>query len=359
MRTIVVDLNERSYPILIGKGLLKQAGALLAEAAFPKRTTLITDKNVAALHLKTLNSSLKRAGFEAHVIVMPAGEPQKSLKRAEAIYGELLSNGRTRDSSIIAFGGGVVGDVSGFVAATFRRGVPYVQIPTTLLGQMESSIGGKTGVNHALGKNAIGAFYQPRMVLSDLSLLASLPRRELFCGLGEILKYAFLSEDMFELISRNLDAILAFNVSAMEEVVCRCVELKAAMIEVDERETLPVGGRMVLNVGHTVGHALESLSAYRLHHGEAVLIALRVELAAALDSGILIERDFRRLDELIAKAKFSPNISYISHAKIVNYLYKKGAPKFVLPRRIGEIVSTKEISATLLAGALKTTLRGG
>ncbi len=358
MRTVRVELGERSYPILIGKETLSAFPEVCHEHAVPKRIGVITDANVAGLYLRPLMNMLRRNGFEPLDIVIPQGERQKSLARAKSIYERLLQHQFDRSSALIAFGGGVVGDLTGYVAATYRRGIPCVQVPTTLLGQVESSIGGKVGVNHASRKNAVGVFYQPAFVFSDVNLLTSLPRREVVCGLGELLKYAYLSQELFTLISEHLDGIMNKDLDIIEEIVARCNVMKAKMISEDERDLSPTGGRMVLNLGHTIGHALEVLSNYRLHHGEAVLIGLRWELSIAEEMQCIGQADFERLDGLLQRVRYDPNIDFISRGKLISAIFGKNPrATFILPRAVGKVEKV-EIDRSLAQSVLKKVKAG-
>src|ERR1051326_4527670 len=255
MRTITVELGERSYPIYVGRGILTDLPGKFSSHKLSSRIAIVSDRNVASRHLKRLSGILRRSGIPFIPLLMPAGERQKSLSRFNTITAQLLGAGHRRGFAIAAFG-----DVAGFVAANYRRGTPFVQIPTTLLGQVESALGGKVGVNHPLGKNAVGTFYQPKFVFSDIDLLLTLPPRELVCGLGEVLKYAILDAGIYALMEAHLDSIVRLDPEILEETVVRCNMLKAAMISEDERETRPEGGRMVLNLGHRIGHVLEELS---------------------------------------------------------------------------------------------------
>jgi 3-dehydroquinate synthase len=354
-----VELGERSYPIHLGNDIIHTFPALYRSMDLPSRAAVVTDSNVAASHLKKFSAVLTKEGIESVRIIIPPGERQKSLTRANRLYADLLNRGFTRKDALIAFGGGVVGDLAGFVAATFRRGIPFVQVPTTLLAQAESAVGGKTGVNLASLKNAVGAFYQPKFVFSDVRFLATLPRREIICGLGEVVKYGYLDETMFAFLERHLDDVLQKHLDVIQEVVLRCNAMKAKMISEDERETDPEGGRMVLNLGHTIGQALEVLSNYRLHHGEAVLIALKWELAIARQAGILAEDDFNKLLGLVSRVPFEPDLHSISASALIQQILGNNkAVRFVLPRSIGKIESSISIDKTSVLSAMKKMLGG-
>lgn len=272
-RVLEVALGDRSYSIVIGTGLLDDVGPRVRQLLSGSRVTVITNPTVGALYLQPILESLRHAGFTPRPIEIPDGEEHKNLEVLSSIYDALLEDGVDRGTPIMALGGGVVGDVSGFAAATVLRGVPYVQIPTTLLAQVDSSVGGKTGINHKRGKNLIGAFYQPRLVVCDIETLASLPRRELLAGLAEVIKYGvILDARLFGLIEERLDDVLSLDKPLLCQLVARSCELKAMVVGRDERET---DYRAILNFGHTLAHAVENVTGYgRYLHGEAVAIGL-------------------------------------------------------------------------------------
>ncbi len=281
METVTVDLRDRSYPICIGAGTLDQLGERLAQLRVGRRAAVVTNPVVGQLYKDTVVHSLKQAGFEPAVIDVPDGEEHKNLAWLTFLYDRLIDARLDRESPVVALGGGVIGDLAGFTAATFLRGIPLVQVPTTLLAQVDSSVGGKTAVNHAAGKNLIGAFHQPRLVWTDVHTLRSLPRRELHAGLAEVIKYgATLSPSLFDLLESRLESVLALEDDLLIEIVRLCCTLKAMVVGEDERET---GNRAILNFGHTVGHAIEMLTEYRRYlHGEAV--AMGMAFAARLSS---------------------------------------------------------------------------
>jgi 3-dehydroquinate synthase len=349
MKTLRVHLGPRSYPIIVGKDILPDLPSFLAERGLPASIAVVTDARVARLHAAPLVALLRRSGCRVTELVLAPGERQKSLANAERIITHLLTEKHTRRSALLAFGGGVVGDVAGFAAATFRRGIPLIQVPTTLLAQVESAIGGKTAVNHALSKNAIGAFHQPSLVVSDVALLATLPKREIICGLGEIVKYGMINKQIFTVLDRRLEDILAGDPAALQEIILRCNAVKAALIRDDEREELPSGGRAVLNLGHTVGHALEDLSRYRLRHGEAVVVGLRWELRIALAAGIISARDAARFEGLLARIPFHPPLDAIPRERIVERVVAHSASAgMVVPRAPGSILVTRDIPAAVI-----------
>jgi 3-dehydroquinate synthase len=272
--TVPVSLGQRSYDIHIGEGLLSRAGDIVAPFMKRPMTAIVTDENVAAAHLAALERALAAKGIRSTAIVMPPGEATKSYKHLAELCDRLLAAGIERRDRIIAFGGGVIGDLAGFAAAILRRGVDFIQIPTTLLAQVDSSVGGKTGINSPHGKNLIGAFHQPLAVITDITLLDTLPRRELAAGYAEVAKYGLLGDEgFFAWLEGSAPAILRGDTQARIHAVRRSCEAKAAIVAEDETET---GVRALLNLGHTFGHALESATGYsqRLLHGEGVSIGM-------------------------------------------------------------------------------------
>jgi len=300
VRTITVALGERSYPIHIGSGLLAESGALLGSLPSP-RAVVVTNPTVAGLHLDPLRQALSKAGIRSEAILVPDGEQHKDWPTLSEIHTRLLEIGAERSTTLLALGGGVIGDLAGFAAATYQRGIPLVQVPTTLLAQVDSSVGGKTAINHPLGKNMIGAFYQPRAVISDTATLATLPAREYVAGIAEVIKCGAIRDlRLFEWLEANMDRLLARDPEAIAHAVSESCRIKAAIVATDERES---GERALLNFGHTFGHAIEAATGYGSWlHGEAV--AAGMELAAALSERVsgLAADEARRLRSLIVRA---------------------------------------------------------
>ena len=298
-RTLTVALGERSYPIHIGAGLLEQ-GALLAPYIEHRRAAIITNATVAALYAERLERALAGAGVSCLRIEIPDGERYKDWATLDGVFGQLLKAQTDRHTTLVALGGGVVGDLAGFAAATYQRGVPFIQVPTTLLAQVDSSVGGKTAINHALGKNMIGAFHQPRAVIADLTTLDTLPPRELASGLAEVVKHGAIHDAaFFAWIEENAEALVSRRIDALEHAVLRSCEIKAAVVAEDERES---GARALLNFGHTFGHAIESGQGYGAWlHGEA--ISAGMVLAARLSAQLLglPATDAARLQALLAR----------------------------------------------------------
>jgi 3-dehydroquinate synthase len=307
VETVTVELGDRSYPIIIGNRLLPGIGARLAALFTTDRATLVTNHTVGELYAARVMASLQEAGFRTTVIEIPDGEEHKNLAWLAFIYDRLLDARAERGSPIFALGGGVIGDLTGFAAATFLRGVPFVQLPTTLLAQVDSSVGGKTGINHPAGKNLIGAFYQPRLVLVDTDTLRTLPRREFASGLAEVIKYGvILDAKLFALIEAELDGILALDRDLLRHVVRESCALKAMVVRQDERED---DWRSVLNFGHTLGHAIETLTEYKRYlHGEAVAIGMALAAKLSHVRGYCKQETMQRIVELLKRAKLPVDV---------------------------------------------------
>ena len=300
MRTVEVALGARSYPIYIGGGLMDELAAFVRTADFSPRGLLVTDREVGGLYAAQVTAVLKDAGILAEIVTVPAGEPSKSLDVANIIYTRAIELGLDRKSPIFALGGGVVGDLAGFVAATYMRGVPFVQIPTSLLAQVDSSVGGKVAVNHPLGKNLIGAFYQPAAVFIDLRFLASLPPREIASGLGEIVKYGIISDAaFFAWLEAHTGDVRALERDAAAYMIARSCEIKADVVARDEYEG---GLRRILNFGHTIAHAIEKETGYtRYRHGEAVAVGMAGAAYISEEMGLLAPEERARIEELIRR----------------------------------------------------------
>ena len=298
-RVVRVELGEQSYDIRIGYQLESEIRDFVGKAGFSDRALIVTDGNVGPLYGGRLQKLLMEAGLpRAEVFTVQAGEPSKSLGVAEQIYTRCIELGMDRKSPIFALGGGVVGDLAGFIAATYMRGVPFVQLPTSLLAQVDSSVGGKVAVNHALGKNLIGAFYQPRAVFMDLSLTDSLPPREISTGLGEVVKYGLIyDEEFFSFLEQHVDSILALEPAALTHIIARSCEIKAAVVSEDEKEA---GLRRILNFGHTIAHAIEKETGYqRYNHGEAVAIGMVGAIDISIRLGLLDSTVLPRVKALL------------------------------------------------------------
>ncbi len=298
MKTFEVELGERSYPIHIGAGLLSRAD-LLAPHVAGRQVMVITNETVAPLYLETLRKSL--SGFDVHECILPDGEAHKTLSTAEKIFEALLAVPCDRQVTLVALGGGVIGDITGFVAGCYQRGVPFLQVPTTLLAQVDSSVGGKTAVNSRLGKNMIGLFYQPRCVLADTDTLSTLPARELAAGTAEVIKTALIRDSsLFEWLEINVHNLIGLDAAIVAEAVARCCDIKAAVVAEDERES---GVRALLNLGHTFGHAIETgLGHGAWLHGEAVAAGICMAADLSVRSGLIREDERARIEALIVAA---------------------------------------------------------
>jgi 3-dehydroquinate synthase len=354
VRTVSVQLGHRSYAIGIGAGLLARLGGECARLKLGARCAIITDTNVGKRFAKAAFNSLATKGFSPSLIVVPAGETAKSLKTVQTGYDLLASHRLERKSFIVALGGGVVGDLAGFVAATYLRGIAFVQVPTTLLAQVDSSVGGKVGVNLKAGKNLVGAFYQPRLVLCDLDTLATLPKREYRAGLAEVIKYGIIYDArLFAQLEQDLPRLLRREPKTLANVIARCCEIKAEVVGQDETES---GLRAILNFGHTIGHAIENISGYgRYLHGEAIAIGqvAAAKLSFALTG--LSGRDASRIADLFKLAGLPSciKLNAIQRKKLFTAmkLDKKvsgGEVKFVLAKKIGRVVCGQQVADELI-----------
>jgi 3-dehydroquinate synthase len=298
MEVVNVELGDRAYPIYIGAGCLADLGKRLAETGCGKRVAVVTNSTIANIYLGAVTTALSTAHFEAAAIQIPDGEEHKNLAWLAFVYDRLIDAGIDRGGAVIALGGGVVGDLAGFAAATYLRGVACVQVPTTLLAQIDASVGGKTGINHAAGKNLLGAFRQPRFVLADVDCLGTLPRREYVAGLAEVIKTgAILDAELFQLLEAELPSVLRQDRELMVRIVRRCCQLKALVVAEDETEG---GYRAILNFGHTIGHAIESLTDYTTYlHGEAVAIGMAAAARVSHRLGRCDKATVGRITQLI------------------------------------------------------------
>ncbi|HEV8341169.1 MAG TPA: 3-dehydroquinate synthase [Candidatus Binatia bacterium] len=341
MRTLTVNLGDRSYPIHVGEKLLPHIGEFLQQVGCRGKVGIVTNPTVAALYLGPVQEGLSHSGFKVTSILLPDGEEHKNLSALSTIYDRLIADRFERDAFIIALGGGVIGDMAGFAAATLLRGISYVQVPTTLLAQVDSSIGGKTGVNHQGGKNLIGAFYQPRLVVVDLEALRTLPRREFVSGLAEVIKCGIIADpELFALLEREMERLLTLEGKLLEQIVAASCAIKARIVEKDEHEA---DLRSVLNFGHTVGHALEAATRYgRFLHGEAVAIGMVCAASISVNQGACAKESFKRIRQLIAAAELPVRLpSDIRLPDIIKNMEvdKKSAGgriKFVLCEGIGK-----------------------
>jgi 3-dehydroquinate synthase len=355
MQTLNVNLGERSYPILIGEGLLSQPGLILPHLA-QNQVAIGTNSTVAPLYLDILRQSLEQDNVKVVPIILADGEVYKNTDTLNQIYDALLTHRCERKTTLIALGGGVIGDLTGFAAATYLRGVPFIQVPTTLLSQVDSSVGGKTGINHPLGKNMIGAFYQPKLVLADTATLNTLPDRELSSGLAEVIKYGLIRDlAFFEWLEQNMAKLLVREPAALAYAIRRSCENKAEVVAADEREG---GIRAWLNLGHTFGHAIESGMGYGVWlHGEAVAAGTMLAADLSRRLGWIDEAEVERVRKLFEAANLPVIAPGLGTEKYLEFmgLDKKvegGKIRFVLMRAIGEATVTGEVPDALLRDTL-------
>ena len=357
MRALTVALGERSYPIRIGRGLVGDAGALLAPLLPSPRVVIVSNPVVAAHWLAPLRGSLAAAGVATEAILIPDGETHKNWATLYDVLTRLLEAKAERGTTLVALGGGVVGDVGGFAAAIYQRGMPFVQVPTTLLAQVDSSVGGKTGVNHPLGKNMIGAFHQPRAVLIDTGCLATLPERELVAGLAEVVKYgAIRSAAFLDWLEANVERLRARDDDALTHAIAESCRIKAEIVAADERES---GDRALLNFGHTFGHAIEAGLGYgEWLHGEAVGTGMVMAATLSARMGLVTEADAARLARLVERAGLPvdpPKLGAERYRELMGRDKKvaAGAIRFVLLRGLGDAFVTAAVSDADLAAVLR------
>lgn len=362
MKTVTVDLGERSYPIYVEDGCLTNIGEFLAKHYSGKRTALITDSIVKNYYASPVEKSLKDSGFEVTLVEMPPGEPFKTLSVLESVFDRLIEQRFSRDTVIISLGGGVVGDLAGFAASALLRGVKFVQIPTTIIAQTDSSVGGKVAVNHRLGKNLIGAFYQPLFVFIDPAVLKTLPPREVNAGMSEVIKYgAIKDEAFFTFIEENCESLKNLqDIEKIEKAVIRSCEIKAEVVAIDEKES---GLRRILNFGHTIGHAIENITGYKVYlHGEAVALGMIAAGWISAELGMLDKDKFERLEKVIRKIDI-PNLiisdtarnkktdTRLLEAVARDKKVKEGKVNFVLLNDIGKTVIRNDVPDELIIEA--------
>ncbi len=354
-RAIPVGLGERAYQVLVGDGLLDAAGRLVAPFLKRGRTAVVSDETVWRLHGERLTAALEAAGVRALPVIVPPGEQTKSFQGLDDVCDRLLALELDRGDIVTAFGGGVVGDLAGFAAAIYKRGIDFVQIPTTLLAQVDSSVGGKTAIDTPRGKNLIGAFHQPKLVLADLSVLSTLSDREMRAGYAEIIKYGLLGDRaFFEWLEANVAAVLARDPSALAHAVARSIEMKAEIVAEDEKEQ---GRRALLNLGHTFGHALESETGYgeALLHGEAVGAGMALAFRFSAGQGLLPGQDAERATRAIAASGLPTRLQDVAGhpfdaARLVAHMGQDkkaegGRLTFILARALGEAFVAKDVDA--------------
>lgn len=357
MRTLSVSLGDRSYPIHIGAGLLDNV-KLFPQQLLRGKAVVITNQTIAPLYLERVLTTLRSAGAQCIPVVLPDGEAYKSWETLNKIFDELLSNRCERKTPLIALGGGVIGDLTGFAAATYQRGVPFIQLPTTLLAQVDSSVGGKTAINHPMGKNMVGAFYQPQAVIADMDTLRTLPPRELAAGLAEVIKYGFLGDAEFlDWLDHNVERLTALEPEALAFAVERSCQDKAAIVARDERET---GDRALLNFGHTFGHAIEAGMGYgEWLHGEAVGAGMVMAARFSEKLGLIGKADVQRVVDLLVRAKVpvaAPNLGVERYLDLMGHDKKVegGRIKFILLKKLGQAFICNQYDQALLREILAT-----
>jgi 3-dehydroquinate synthase len=361
MRTLTVALESRSYPIHIGAGLLERGDLILPHLKSPL-AAVISNQTVAPLYLAKLSATLKAGGVHVTEIVLPDGEQHKNWQTLNLVFDALLQNRCERATTLIALGGGVVGDLAGFAAATYQRGIPFIQVPTTLLAQVDSSVGGKTGINHPLGKNMIGAFWQPRLVLADTDTLRTLPERELSAGLAEVIKYGLIrDEPFFEWLEGNMDRLRAREPEALTHAIERSCANKAEVVAADETES---GLRALLNLGHTFGHAIEAGLGYgEWLHGEAVAAGTVMAMALSRRLGWLGQGEFARAVALFERAGLptrGPALGADRYLELMTLDKKVAAGKLrlILLEGIGRGVIRSDVPAADVRAAIEICCHG-
>ena len=355
METLTVALGERAYPIHVGRGLLDRCDLLVPFLRQPK-VAIVTNSTVAPLYLERLAQSLRRAGVDVADILLPDGEQFKNWQTLNSIFDALLQRRCERSTTLVALGGGVVGDMTGFAAACFQRGMPFIQIPTTLLAQVDSSVGGKTAINHPLGKNMIGAFYQPKLVLADTDTLGTLPDRELRAGLAEVIKYGVIRDlAFFEWLEENIEHCLQRDPEALAEAICRSCRNKAEVVVADEHER---GERALLNLGHTFGHAIEAGLGYgEWLHGEAVAAGTMMAAQLSLQLGWIASPEVARVEHLLQRARLpvtGPTLAVERYLELMRHDKKVLAGKLnlVLLKGVGHAVVSDAASLAEVASAI-------
>jgi 3-dehydroquinate synthase len=339
--SVKVSLADRTYDIVVGVGLLDSLGRRLQALGYGGKVGVVTDAAVGKLYGSRAMRAIKSAGLDGHLIVVPAGERTKTLRWVTRVLDELVKGRFERTSALVALGGGVIGDLTGFAASIYLRGIPFIQVPTTLVAQVDSSVGGKTGVNHSLGKNLIGSFYQPRLVLSDIGTLKTLPPREWLGGLAEVIKYGVIADEPFFMyLEQHMDSLLKMKEEPIRHIVTQSCQIKAAVVMEDERES---DRRRILNYGHTIGHALESWGKYKtLIHGEAVAIGMVQEASLSHHLGLCNQDLVTRQRDVIRRAGLPDSLPKITFTELWTAMQHdkkvaQGRVHSVFPERIGQV----------------------
>jgi len=356
MKKLRIDLADRSYDILIGRNLLPSVGDYLVHRERTRRALVVTNPVINKLYGKRLSEGLQNAGLEMECVEIPEGETHKTLQDAQTVYDHLIQNQYDRSTLLVALGGGVIGDLTGFIAATFLRGIPYIQVPTTLLSQVDSSVGGKTAVNHPQGKNLIGAFYQPQLVAIDLDTLSSLPADEFRAGMAEIIKYGVIEDPkLFAFLEKNSEKILAQDTECLAHIIETSCAIKAKVVERDERES---NYRMVLNFGHTIGHAVEALTDYsQFKHGEAIAIGMVYAAKLSCQLGQCSPEAVQRIESLVKQYGLPSRLPEFSADDYIQTVYRDKKAhdrniRFVLVKDIGRVEIVDRVAEADIQKAL-------
>ena len=360
MNTIKVNLKERSYNITIGSKSIGEIPTLIEQKNFLGPVIIITDNIVRKKAKKIIDNVINKITNNVYIVTVPSSEKSKSLSIFEKTVYQISKKTKKHKPFIIALGGGVVGDLAGFIASTYRRGVDFIQIPTTLLAQVDSSIGGKVGIDLLQGKNLIGSFYQPKHVLMDIDFLKTLPKRQIKNGLAEVVKYGIIKDKgFFDFLENNIKDIILLKNQVLEKVIYNCAKIKASIVEKDERDEKDL--RIILNFGHTLGHAIESASGYSMlyNHGESVAIGMILACDIAVNMGLLDVKEFIRIKTFISNIGLPTRIKNLSIKDILNSLkydkkFIKGITRFVLPRKIGKVEIVENIPLSLIKKILKS-----
>ena len=356
MKTLTVELGARSYPIHIGQGLLSDT-SLIAPHIHGKSAVIVTNTTVAPLYLEHLQEHLTQVGVQHKAIILPDGEEFKTLDTLNQVYTGLLEGHFDRKTTLIALGGGVIGDITGFAAASYQRGIHFIQIPTTLLSQVDSSVGGKTGVNHPLGKNMIGAFYQPQVVIIDINTLNTLPDRELSAGISEVIKYGILGDQaFFEWLEKHIDQLMSRDAEALSYAIARSCQDKADIVAADEKEQ---GQRALLNLGHTFGHAIETGMGYgKWLHGEAVACGMAMAAELSMQLGWIDDNAVERIRNILSRANLPVdppaeiNADRFMDLMSVDKKVLDGQLRLVLLKSIGHAIVTSDFDFSKLRQTL-------
>jgi len=355
MKKVKIELGSYGYGIRVGTGLLARIGLWMKERGFSSQAVIITDTTVEGLYAEVLERGLANAGFDVTILEVPSGEEQKSLETAGRLYGDLTEAYAERTTPVLALGGGVIGDLAGFVAATYMRGVPLIQVPTTLLAQVDSSIGGKTAVDYGQLKNIIGVFYQPRMVVADIDTLKTLPEVELTNGMAEVIKSAAIrNRNLFNFLDINMKKALECHPAVLETIVLEAARIKAEIVEKDEKEE---GLRGILNYGHTIGHAIEAVSDFQLKHGQAVAIGMAAAAKISSRMGILDESEVVKLERIIEKAGLPTEMPGIDKEAVMQVMQHdkkvlQGRVRFVMLKSVGNAYISDEVDSSLVEEVL-------